>query len=280
MLKKILIITLFLISPLFIFATEEKTFPKEEAGLSVYTKTPDINEENNTHKINEIVAEFGSLENNKTLIESENTHVIGKIPVEIKAEGHSFYIDLHAYIDKDGWIVIYLKKEVPSSKIIYWNNYTPGNLDSNILKQTLESVTQEFNLTYSSLNYYHFQYPEANRMSVIINTVNSLDAFSNSFSVTVPGKVHESSYSLYYEKNVGATSPISCPVDHLVDNEIIIRKDPSEGMEWCKGDDFTYDFYPSNTFKENKPHIVSFKDTCEVGKKMRMGSGTVILYEN
>ncbi len=276
MFKKIIIFSVLFFVPFSSFAESTTTFPKKDAGISAYTRTDDINENNNITKITEAVAFFESL-GSGMLIEGKNTHVIGRIPVKIEIEGYSFNLNPYIYIDIEGWIVAYFRKEDPSSKIVQWTNYSPGNLSTNILEEAVDKITTEFNLAYSSLSYYHFQYPEANRMTLIIDTVNSLDSPINNFSVTIPGTIYESSYSLYYEKKL--ISSEYCPVDLIVDSNIVHRKENvSSGWNWCQGQDFTYDFYPADTFTTEKPHSVVFKDSA--GKRIRMGVATILLYNN
>lgn len=272
--KKLLIIFLTLF-PFFVFSSET-TFPEEEAGISAYTKTEDINKDNNVTKINEAVAFFESL-GEGMLIENKNTHAIGKIPVKIEVEEYSFYLYPFVYIDLEGWIVAYFHKDDPTSKIIQWTNYVPSSISSSVLEDALSKVTTELTLSYPSLNYYHFQYPEAKKMTIIIDTVISHETSVNNFSVTIPGTTYESSYSLFYNKKF--PSHAYCPIELLVDGETIHKKDDmATGWDWCQGKEFTYGFYPENVFTKEKPHSVVLKDRA--GKNIRQGAGTIILYDN
>jgi hypothetical protein len=276
MFKKIIIFSILFFIPFSSFGESTTTFPEEEAGMSAYTKTDDINEDNNVTKITEAVAYFESLGSNM-LIEGENTHAIGKIPIKIEIEGYSFNLYPYIYIDIEGWIVAYFGKEDPSSKIVQWTDYSPGSLSTNILEEAVNKASTDLNLTYSSLSYYHFQYPEANRMTVVVDTVNSLENPTNNFSITIPGTIYESSYSLYYAKKL--VSSEYCPIDLTVDGNIVHKKENmSSGWAWCQGQDFTYDFYPIEIFETDKPHSVVFKDPA--GKRIRMGAASIFLYNN
>ncbi len=276
MFKKIIIFSILSFIPFSSFGESTTTFPEEEAGMSAYTKTDDINENNNVTKITEAVAYFESL-GSGMLIEGEITHAIGKIPIKIEVEGYSFNLYPYIYVDIEGWIVAYFRKEDPTSKIVQWTGYSPGSLSTNILEEAMNKITTEFGLTYSFLNYYHFQYPEANRMTLVVDTVNSLENPTNNFSVTIPGTIYESSYSLYYEKKL--VSSEYCPVDLIVDSNIIHRKEKNaSNWSWCQGQDFTYEFYPTDTFEVDKPHSVVFKDSA--GKRIRMGAASIFLYNN
>jgi hypothetical protein len=273
--KKIPIFSLLIFFPFLVFSSET-TFPEEEAGISAYTSTEDINAENNVAKINEAVAFFESL-GSGMLIENKSTHAIGKIPIKIEIEDYSFSVYPYVYIDTEGWIVAYFHKDDPSSKIIQWTNYSPSGISSSTLEDALKEITTELDLSYSSVNYYHFQYKEANRMTVVIDSITSLESSTNNFSITIPGTVYESSYSLYYAKKI--VSNEYCPIELIVDgNTIHEKKDMPTGWDWCQGKEFTYDFYPSETFTTEKPHSVVLKDSA--GKRVRQGAGTVILYKN
>ncbi len=66
-----------------------------------------------------------------------------------------------------------------------------------------------------------------------------------------------------------------------VDGEVIHKKENSStGWGWCQGDDFDYEFYNTNIFTPKKLHSVVFQDHWDVGRSMRMGAGTIFLYNN
>ncbi len=273
--KKIIIFSLLILFP-FLVSSSETTFPEKEAGISAYIKTADINEENNVAKLNEAVAFFASL-GGGMLVENKSTHAIGKIPIKIEIEGYSFNVHPYVYVDTEGWIVAYFHKSDPSSKIIQWTNYSPAKISSSTLEDALRELATELDLSYSSVSYYHFQHPDAKKMTVVIDTVTSLESSVNNFSITIPGTVYESSYSLYYEKKLPSSE--FCPVELVVDGNTIHKKESMlTGWEWCQGKEFTYDFYPTDTFEAKKPHSVVFKDNGP--KRARQGAGTVILYTN
>ncbi len=287
--KKILLFTVvasFFLPVIITSADPSPTFPENYAGITAYTKTEDINEENNIDKLTKAVAIFKKIEGGE-VIENKTTHVIGKIPVEFtvfdndtaEENYYLFTISPYIYIDANGWVAAYLNKDAPTSKIIDWNRYSKGDFPPNILERSLETISDKLDFTYSKPSYYHFQHPDANQITVIIDTVYTPDKIrENSFSVSIPGDVHEASYSIFYTNNV-SFSHQRCLVELKVDN---IKIDEEEaGNLRCRGDNYIYNFYPESTFIKNNPHLVSFDGLGGVfgTTEIRLGAGTVLLYE-
>lgn len=263
--------------PFLVFAESPSTFPEEEAGIAIYTKLNEINEENNLEKITEAVA---FLTENGEMITNEETHIIGKLPVEIKVVGTDEDVVVNIlqpfiYLDLSGWIVVYFSNEDPASKIINWNNYSPENLEKTVLEEALEIFADELDFTFSNVKYYHFQYPEATRMAVIIDTVYNPDpGQTNSFSVTVPENIYDASYSVYYSNKLPDHQ--RCILSLTVDQNIIHQRGVDD---WCQGWAFDYDFYEIETFTPNIPHYVVFDGIGgSSSTKIRIGAGTVLVY--
>jgi hypothetical protein len=277
-LKNIFIASFLLFIPFLTISAS--TFPEEDAGISAYVKLDDINSE----ILNETQA---FIEKEGSSIESSETHIIGKIPIEIISEDNSHLFDIYVniYLDLDGWLVAYFPEDTPSSKMVQWNNYSPGNMDPSILEKAIDKVSDEINVGYSgSPDYYHFEYENANRMTIIIDTVetiglknspdigNSVDYWNkNNFSVTIPGIVHETSYSVYFSDNIGRVCGYRLSVN---DNLVKYDADYICGS----GGEFFYDFYPLNTFPVNTSCSVVFKAES-YANSLRMGAATVLIYE-
>jgi hypothetical protein len=276
----VFLFVLFIINtiPLYIFADSPSTFPEEDAGIAVYAKLNGMDETNNVEKLTEAVA---FLEENGEMEISEETYIIGRIPIEMKIPStlenelsvvtHNPYV----YIDLNGWIVVYFEKEEPVSKIINWNDYSPESLNQSVLEEALDVVAGGINLNYSDPKYYHFQYPEATRMSVIIDTVyNPDEENANNFSVTIPENIYDASYSLYYSRQLPSTN--ACIVSLEVDGETIYERGADR---WCRGEAFDYGFYSLDTFSPNIPHSVVFDGRGgSLSTQIRTGAGTVLIY--
>ncbi len=264
--------------------TSASTFPENDAGISAYVKLSGMDESNNVVKLVEALAFIESEMEEENIQEGEKTHIIGRIPIEIKVTNkvggepdvHLFNIYPYIYLDLDGWLVAYLEKDVPASRIIQWTGYSPENgLETTVLEEAIEKVITEINLDYSTLKYYHFQHKDAGAMTVVIDTVYGSDTINN-FAATVPDTIQEASYSVYYSRKLpdGASCSISLKV-YSDSNSKFTR----EKTRWCGGEEFEYGFYPlGDVFSPGIPYSVVTKDEYESAREMRMGGATVFLY--
>ncbi len=280
---------LFIITFLFSFAvpynifSNNTTFPENEAGIAAYVKLDGVNSENNQTiltKINNFLANNGSVEDT-----GEASHILGTLEIEIKEKSDSenviFSISPQIYADASGWLVAYFPNDVPASKMIRWNGYTPENgLKSNVLEKAIDRTAQSIDKTYSAPKYYHFQYPDANRMTVITSTVynpereDGVEYPEDNFSVTIPeGTVYEASYSIYYSRKLASGQ--SC--NHTLKvNENIIHEKQTDA--WCRGDNFIYDTFGS-FFTPGNQHLVTFNGKGGARPtSLRMGAASVFLY--
>ncbi len=277
-LKILVIILLFLFSlPLHIFSeSASTTFPTESAGISAYVKVDNINEENNAVKLNEVQA---FLEQKGTTTSASTKHVIGTIPINLYVTDNTgnsyslFSISTNIYFDIDGWLVAYLHKEEPSSKIIQWTDYSPANLSPSILEEAIEKVVTAINHTHSPVNYYHFQHKDADGLAIVIDSTDNINTRKESHSITVPGEVHEASYSIYYST---PGSSYRCTAILDVDNNQIFALNLSY---WCRTNNYIYNFYPENTFLPQTPSSVVFEGYEQgVNTQIRIGVGTLLIY--
>ncbi len=276
--KKFILIFILLFSFPFYIISESPatTFPKETAGISAYIKVDNITEENNAEKLNEVQA---FLEQEGTTISASSKHVIGTIPISIVITDNSgndrflSSISTNIYFDIEGWMVAYLNKEEPSSKIIQWTGYSPNNIPPTILEEAIEKVTNSINHTYSPVEYYHFQYENAEKIAIIIDIADSTGDRTKNYSVTTPGTVYEASYSLYYSTHYNNNR---CSVSLTVNNERII----GIGLGyWCSQDTYIYDFYPENTFLSKTPNsVITTGWSIDDEREMRIGGGTILVY--
>lgn len=271
-------LSLLILLPLLVLSnTSETTFPKESAGIAAYTKINNITEDNNATKLNEVQA---FLEQEGTTVSASEKHVIGTIPISINiisgSSGGQYFllsIPVNVYFDIEGWLVAYLNKEEPSSKIIQWTGYSANNLPPNILEEAIEKLIDGTNHTHSSIEYYHFQHEDAEKIAIIIDVADNKGEREKNYSVTTPGTVYEASYSLYYSNYYNNSL---CTIILSVNNEIIRQ---TSNPYWCRGSASPYDFYPENTFLPKTPNSVVTKGFEEkAATEIRLGVGTVLLY--
>jgi hypothetical protein len=163
---------LFLTKPA--LAAEGTTFLEQEAGMSLYFnagQTLNLSTAKSVYKT----------------VESETaTYLIGSISLPGLPETD----DVHCYVQKDGWIVVYYLKAEPVSKIIDWNYYTSGQLTSNKLKTGMGEMCTALGITPTDAKYYHFQYSYASKWMIVTESV--VNNGSDSFNLNIP-----SSFSVY-----------------------------------------------------------------------------------
>lgn len=254
-------------------------FLKEEAGITAYAKIDGIDENNNADKLNEMQA---FIESKGAIRESKATHIIGKIPISLKIEDIDsedyFYlppIDINIYFDIDGWLAVYLLRDKPTSKIINWENYSPGNLSPSILEKKIERLSSEINKSHSPVDYYHFGYEDATQMSIVVDSIdNKSGIFENNYSITIPKTIYETSYSIYYSLRFKTGQ--ACLFSLKVDGDTVKQRGAGS---WCRGEDFYYETYPDGTFSPNTPHSVLFgAQGGSSSTEIRIGTGSVFLY--
>ncbi|MEM3578554.1 MAG: hypothetical protein QXX51_08970 [Candidatus Bathyarchaeia archaeon] len=155
------------------------TFLDEEAGIALYTdvkQTIDLAKAKNVYR---------------TVEKETLDYVVGSVALPNLQTSD----DAHCFIHRNGWIVIYYLKGEPASKILDWRYYSGGKLSKNKLQLGLEKVCSTLGITASEVGYYHFQYPQANRLLIIIGSQtgsgehvfyyqipSSLDVFEGSWS--------------------------------------------------------------------------------------------------
>jgi hypothetical protein len=105
--------------------------------------------------------------------------------------------DVHCFVHKEGWIVVYYLKAELVSKIIDWSYWSGGQLTKNKLQVGLEQMCNTLGVSMSGAKYYHFQYPYANKCMLIFETL--VGSGEDSFNIIIPIEftVYERSWSHY-----------------------------------------------------------------------------------
>jgi len=135
-------------------ANSPAAFLQTEAGMSAYVKT------NEAIRLDLIKSAF-------TIIEDQTAdYIIG-----------STSYNTHMYIHKDGWIVVYYFAADPINKILDVSGKTTTKLE-NVISQT----ATKGNLTYDTIKFYHFKYPNATKMKFITKS-------NGVFDLTIPANV-------------------------------------------------------------------------------------------
>ena len=137
----------------------QAAFPEGEAGLAAYINTGQAVDLDKLKAIFSPVREVG-----------EN-YILGTVPISDWGGN----IDINLYADTDGWIVAYLKKEDPVSMVMQWGDSDADNPTIGVIKSTtLEDAIYKagdaaaVGIVSNDINYYHFGFPNANRMMIIV----------------------------------------------------------------------------------------------------------------
>lgn len=133
------------------------SFLMEEAGISAWINTGQTIDPSRARNIFKI-------------IEAETSeYFIGLVSVEPDGEDLNDYYthDIHAFIHKDGCIVTYYLKSEPVGKMIGHKYYMSNNLNNNYLVEGLTKLGSSLGISTLNPQYYHFQYPGANRITKI-----------------------------------------------------------------------------------------------------------------
>ena len=165
----------------------DTTFLDEEAGITIYTNV------GQSLNLATAKAEY------KTIEKETPDYIVGSVSLPNLPEAD----DVHIFVHKDGWIVVYYLKAEPVSKVIDWNHYSAGKLTKTKLQVGLEEMCNALGLTATDLKYYHFQYPYASKWMIIVES--QYGSGTDSCRLRIPSEftVYERSWS-HYGLNTGS----------------------------------------------------------------------------
>ena len=170
------------------------SFPMNEAGISAYVSL------NATIDLAKARGLLSAVE------DATDTYVIGTVALT----GNSEDMWPHVYIGKDGWLLAYYPKTEPTSKLVQWYGYTRDAINTTTLRDTLISLARSLSLDISKmdagLTYFHFQYPDATKLLIAVDT----EAGSDEFRYTVPSGVilYDAAWSHYSSATLRSNSSI------------------------------------------------------------------------
>ena len=236
------------------------TFPVDQAGIAAYVKLDSVN----ISDLTEAISHFYSMEQTNT------TFVIGTVEIDATGPTQSskYYAYPHVYLGLDGWIVAYYLKNEEASRIMQWKGYINGTINTTTLKDAIDTMCANMGVTYSTpLKYYDFEFPEANKITVVAETIQPWccgGSSSNSFSVTVPGTLYEGSYSIY-NAETGSYSLL----DLKSDNQNVFNSSTNTQRN-------VYGYYNLAQLSTDVPHLITFhRDE----KCISDGASTVLIYK-
>jgi len=105
-------------------------------------------------------------------------------------------VTFRVYISTSGWLVVYLPKEEPVSKIFNWR--TGSTLENNLLKIAIDDAASKIGSAITSpMNYYDFSHSQATKMTFAREWIKTDDGQDfDDFDILIPGTLHLASYSL------------------------------------------------------------------------------------
>jgi len=148
-------------------------FPMNEAGISAY-----IN-----------VSQAVDLSKARALFKGVEAHTGSYIVGTVELPGHTEEMWPHVWIEKSGWILAYYPKTEPTSRIMQWYGYQRDVISTTTLRDTLIQICQKLGIGLANLDadmhYYHFQYPEATKILIAVDTTSG----SDTFKFTIPSGI-------------------------------------------------------------------------------------------
>jgi hypothetical protein len=149
------------------------SFLEREAGISVYVNTGQTIDLARARPLFRV-------------IEDETAeYIIGT--VELSGYGEDWWP--HVWIDTGGWIVVYYRRDEPTSKLMHWPGFAldQTTVTTTTLREVLVSVARQLRADMTrveaDMRYYHWQHSDATRMLIVVDTTN---AGSDSFRYTIP----------------------------------------------------------------------------------------------
>ncbi len=181
---------------LFLAGNASAGFASNESGISAYVnvgKAIDLNQAAGAYKLIE---------------DKTSTYVIGTVWVP----NSTVYELPHIFTSADGWIMAYYPKEQVRSMIMQWGQYDPNNptlsqMNTTRLEDAISNVSSAVGVDYSTIKsntkYYDFQYPDANRLTIIAQSraTNGIGSFK--FRIPSEYNLSDASWAYYSYNSLG-----------------------------------------------------------------------------
>jgi hypothetical protein len=215
----------------------DAAFPEGEAGLAAYINT----------------GQAVDLEKLKSIFSTVNEVGDNYIRGIVQIPDWGGNIAVHLYADTDGWMVAYLKKDEPVSMVMQWgtsdaDNPTIGVIKSTTLEDTLYKAgdAASVGIVSKDIKYYHFGYPNANRMMIIVK-VQATDG-SSIHQIEIPANyvLFDSAYYHYayyyswhsgYYNNVDSFTTSTLKIDGSAISNAATRHIDNGAYGWWRGMD-------------------------------------------
>lgn len=239
-------------------ATDGTTFPVDDAGIAAYVKVSESIDLEAT--MNNLLPHIADV------IAVNSTYFI----VNVTNDDNQI---THLYVGADGWVIPYYLGTEKVSKVVRWNitssqDPTPENVTSmttleEVISKTCAAVGIDYETIKSTIKFYDFEHPDANRMMIVVDMQSH--AGTNSFYMAIPSKVtvNESSYSHYVRSTMGWN-----PDSHIKVNGTIISS-----ITWNMGEMVMYHNYDLTLDQKNTITLLNVDYETETS-----GVGWVLIY--
>lgn len=126
-------------------------FPDDEVGIAAYFNA------GQTIDLDDVVGLY-------RVIETQTAdYILGSVPVSGYNEQH----DVHLYVHTSGWVMVYLRDTVVVARIFDWVAYNYGAVIPTKFDSVGTDVATTIGIAPPTLTYYHFSYPNANRLMLV-----------------------------------------------------------------------------------------------------------------
>jgi hypothetical protein len=237
-------------------------FPKNEAGLTAYTKLKSISQAN-----------FDAARQFFESASATSTYIVGvkSYPADerICSNGCNS-VNIHFYLGADGWLAAYLLNNETPGQIVNWR--TGAGLTNTLLNVALESAAVGIGAATSTIAYYDFSSPQATKMTLVKDKLDIPNVFvrTNEFSVAIPWPLEKASYSLAFF-GCSFNSNYDLDFSTLYLNDGCVAK--KTGVDFLRGD---YDLARFKISNNGESNIIRLERIY--GSPCNTGGVSVFLY--
>ena len=202
----------------------ETAFLNFEAGPSAWIRTEQpIN-------LNRAASAFRLVE------DRTDSYVVGSVPLP----GYDSDEDVHAFVHRDGWMVVYYFRDSSWARVIHWNL---NEFSDTKLRMALSELGWVTGIGVGSVEYYDFRYKGANKLVIALGRGSDS---TNQFQVNIPGS------ALTFEQSLSIPSH----ADH-VRRSTVDEEDTSVSTSGGRGT--SYAVIPTGLLSSGRWHTISFR---------------------
>lgn len=110
----------------------------------------------------------------RTIEAETSNYIIGSVDVDDYTE----WYDVHVYVHRDGWFLVYYLAADPPSKMLDAMAYGGNTQVDTIFEKVLAIIASEAGVAYPGATFWDFRYPNANRLMIIAEDQPDGDSFT------------------------------------------------------------------------------------------------------